>query len=36
LSPHYLERAFSLFKENLTRYITGDELLNKIDLSRGY
>lgn len=36
LSPHYVERAFSLFKENLTRYVAGDELLNKIDLSRGY
>jgi phosphoglycerate dehydrogenase-like enzyme len=36
LSPHYLERAFTLFKENLARYIAGKELLNKIDLKRGY
>jgi phosphoglycerate dehydrogenase-like enzyme len=36
LSPHYLDRAFSLFKENLRRYVSGEELLNKIDLQRGY
>ncbi|MCL5428546.1 MAG: D-2-hydroxyacid dehydrogenase [Chloroflexi bacterium] len=36
LSPHYVERAFALFKENLRRYIGGEELLNKIDLERGY
>jgi len=36
LSPHYVERAFALFKENLRRYIAGEELLNKIDLERGY
>ena len=36
LSPHYVERAFTLFKENLRRYIAGEELLNKIDLERGY
>jgi phosphoglycerate dehydrogenase-like enzyme len=36
LSPHYVERAFELFKENLRHYIAGEELLNKIDLERGY
>jgi len=36
LSPHYLERAFSLFKENLRRYIAGEPLLNTIDPERGY
>ncbi|MEX2143672.1 MAG: D-2-hydroxyacid dehydrogenase [Anaerolineales bacterium] len=36
LSPHYMERAFSLFKENLRRYVSGEELLNQLDLERGY
>ncbi len=36
LSPHYNERAFALFKENLRRYVAGDQLLNTIDLTRGY
>jgi phosphoglycerate dehydrogenase-like enzyme len=36
LSPHYIDRAFILFKENLRRYIAGQDLLNKIDLERGY
>lgn len=36
LSPHYVERAFLLFKENLRRYMAGEDLLNKIDLKRGY
>jgi phosphoglycerate dehydrogenase-like enzyme len=36
LSPHYVERAFTLFKENLRRYIAGETLLNVIDLERGY
>lgn len=36
LSPHYLERAFTLFKENLRRYLAGETLLNQIDLERGY
>ncbi|MEX1247293.1 MAG: D-2-hydroxyacid dehydrogenase [Anaerolineales bacterium] len=36
LSPHYKDRAFILFKENLRRYLSGEELLNKIDLARGY
>jgi phosphoglycerate dehydrogenase-like enzyme len=36
LSPHYLDRAFHLFKENLRRYLAGEELFNRIDLDRGY
>lgn len=36
LSPHYLDRAFALFNENLRRYLAGEELLNKVDLQRGY
>lgn len=36
LSPRYLERAFTLFKENLRRYVAGEALLNRIDLERGY
>lgn len=36
LSPHYIPRAFALFKENLRRYIAGEPLLNQIDLERGY
>ena len=36
LSPHYKDRAFLLFKENLRRYLAGEELLNRIDLDRGY
>lgn len=36
LSPHYDQRAFELLKENLTRYLEERELLNVIDLARGY
>lgn len=36
LSPHYKNRAFVLFKENLRRYLAEEPLLNKIDLDRGY
>jgi len=36
LSPHYLDRAFHLFKENLRRYLAGEELFNRIELDRGY
>lgn len=36
LSPHYLDRAFTLFKENLRRYLEKEPLLNQIDLERGY
>jgi len=36
LSAHYMDRAFTLFKENLRRYLAGEQLLNRIDLDRGY
>lgn len=36
LSSQYMDRAFLLFKENLRRYLSGEPLLNKIDLQRGY
>ena len=43
LSPHvsgftfaYDERAMALFAENLRRYVNGEELLNRVDLRRGY
>ncbi|MCW5875967.1 MAG: D-2-hydroxyacid dehydrogenase [Anaerolineales bacterium] len=36
LSPHYLERAFVLFKKNLRRYLSGEELINQVDMDRGY
>jgi phosphoglycerate dehydrogenase-like enzyme len=35
-SPKYNERALDLFRENLRRYVQKQELLNKIDLERGY
>ena len=43
VSPHvsgftfaYDERAMALFAENLRRYVNGEELLNRVDLRRGY
>lgn len=43
LTPHiagvsrdYNSRAVDLFAENLKRYLDGMELLNLIDLQRGY
>jgi phosphoglycerate dehydrogenase-like enzyme len=43
LSPHvsgftfaYDERAMALFAENLRRYVNGEELLNRVDLGKGY
>jgi phosphoglycerate dehydrogenase-like enzyme len=36
MSPHYNQRAVALFVENLERYIAGQDLLNQIDLQRGY
>lgn len=36
LSPHYEERAMALFIENMERYLAGNELLNKVELDRGY
>jgi phosphoglycerate dehydrogenase-like enzyme len=36
LSPNYMKRALALFIENLRRYLSGEELLNQINLERGY
>ncbi len=35
-TPRYMERAVSLFCENLRRYLAGDQLLNVVDPDRGY
>ncbi len=35
-TPHYDERAMALFAENLRRYVKGEELLNIVDIRRGY
>lgn len=36
MTEHYDERAVDLFLENLNRYLAGEDLLNQIDLERGY
>ncbi len=36
VSPSYWNKAYALFKENLQRYLRGDELINVVDLHRGY
>ena len=35
-TPRYDERAVALFSQNLARYLAGQPLLNRVDLSRGY
>ena len=35
-SPHYFERAMTLFAENLRRYVAGEPLLNVVQKDRGY
>jgi phosphoglycerate dehydrogenase-like enzyme len=35
-TPRYDERATALFAENLTRYLSGESLLNLVDKARGY
>jgi phosphoglycerate dehydrogenase-like enzyme len=35
-TPRYDERATDLFAENLRRFISGEPLLNAVDLTRGY
>ncbi|HZY45691.1 MAG TPA: D-2-hydroxyacid dehydrogenase [Anaerolineae bacterium] len=35
-SSHYDERAMDLFAENLRRYLTGESLLNVVDMNKGY
>jgi phosphoglycerate dehydrogenase-like enzyme len=36
ISPHYDERAMQMFSENLRRYLSGEDLLNVVNLQRGY
>jgi phosphoglycerate dehydrogenase-like enzyme len=36
LSAHYNQRAFALFAENIARHLSGDDLLNQVDLEQGY
>ena len=36
LSPKYSERLWSIFIENLKRYLTGEDLVNRIDMVLGY
>jgi len=35
-TPHYDERAMTLFAENLRRYVNSEPLLNVVDVNRGY
>ena len=35
-TPHYDERAMTLFGENLRRYVNSEPLLNVVDVSKGY
>lgn len=35
-TPHYDDRAVELFCENLRRYLRGDELLNRVNIQKGY
>lgn len=35
-SPHYIERAMTVFAENLRRYIAGEPLINVVQKERGY
>jgi len=36
LSPHYLDRAITLFVDNLTRYSQNREMFNIVDKTKGY
>jgi phosphoglycerate dehydrogenase-like enzyme len=36
LTPHYDARAVELFTDNLQKYLAGEQLLNRVDVSRGY
>ena len=35
-TPHYWDRAVSIFMENLKRFLSGKELMNVVDKNRGY
>jgi len=36
LSPFYMERAMKIFEENMHLYMEGKELINLVDLEKGY
>lgn len=36
MTPHYHERGLSIFKENLKRYIRGEEMMNVVNKEAGY
>lgn len=36
VSRHYQSRYIALFAENLRRFLAGEQLLNQVDLARGY
>ncbi len=36
MTRHYNERLVDLFVANLRRYLAGQELLNRVDVDRGY
>lgn len=36
LSPRYVERAMGIFRGNLRAYLSGEQLTNEVDLSKGY
>ena len=36
MTPHYHERGLSIFKENLNRYVQGEEMMNVVDKEAGY
>ena len=36
MTPHYHERGLSIFKENLIRYVQGQEMMNVVDKESGY
>ncbi len=35
-TPHYWDRAVSIFIENLRRFLSGEELMNVVDKDKGY
>ncbi|GAC1667641.1 MAG: hypothetical protein NVS9B9_27800 [Ktedonobacteraceae bacterium] len=36
VTPHYNERAATIFEENLRRYLAGQPMYNLVDKKRGY
>jgi phosphoglycerate dehydrogenase-like enzyme len=35
-TPHYDERALWVFADNLARYMSGQSLINQVDIQQGY